>query len=158
MKALTTRMLALAGVLALGLTLARAQTDSALLDALVKKGVLTDKEAQDIQASDAKQYATTSAGKFALADYIKKLTFYGDGRLRFENIEQHSGYSTPYVNDRERYRLRFGLDYNYSDNLISGIAMYLAGPWMSASQTLVPRSPAPCRKRINGQRLSAPAS
>jgi polyhydroxyalkanoate synthesis regulator phasin len=48
MKKMTKRMIALSGVLALGLTAAKAQTDGALLDALVKKGVLSDQEPEAV--------------------------------------------------------------------------------------------------------------
>src|SRR5271156_639896 len=37
---------------------AHAQTDSALLDALVKKGVLSDQDAEDIRASEEKDYSS----------------------------------------------------------------------------------------------------
>jgi hypothetical protein len=62
---------------------AKAQ-DSALLDALVKKGVLSDQEAEDIRASDAKDYSMTAASKISLGSSIKTITFYGDARLRYE--------------------------------------------------------------------------
>ena len=58
--------------------------DSALLDALVKKGVLSNQEAQDIQAQDQKDYNMTAASKISLASSIKSITFYGDLRLRYE--------------------------------------------------------------------------
>ena len=120
MNSLTKRMLAVAGLLALGLTFARAQSDGALLDALVKKGVLSDQEAEDIRADEAKEFATTPAGKLAVADYIKQITFYGDGRLRFDGLSQQNHYEANNINDRERYRLRFGVDYAYSNHLKAG--------------------------------------
>jgi hypothetical protein len=118
------RMTALVGVLALGLVAARAQSDGALLDALVKKGVLSDQEAEDIRADETKDYSKTSASKLAIGDYVKKLQFYGDGRLRFDALSQHYNYQNGLgINDRERYRLRFGLIYNYSDNLSAGFEL-----------------------------------
>ena len=64
---------------------ARAQAaDSALLNALVKKGVLSDSEAQEIEAQDEKEYNSTSASKINLSSSIKTITFYGDLRLRYE--------------------------------------------------------------------------
>ena len=72
MKNITKRMTALVGVLALGLVAARAQTDSALLDALVKKGVLSGKEAADIRADEEKDYSKTPASKLASGDYVEK--------------------------------------------------------------------------------------
>src|SRR5476651_194089 len=86
MKSVTKRMIALAGMLAIGLVAARAQSDGALLDALVKKGVLSDQEAEDIRADETKDYSRTSASKLSISDYVKKLQFYGDGRLRYESI------------------------------------------------------------------------
>lgn len=124
MKSVTKRMIALAGVLALGLVAARAQSDGALLDALVKKGVLSDQEAEDIRADETKDFSKTSASKLAIGDYVKKLQFYGDGRLRFDALSQNFQYpNTNSVNDRERYRLRFGLIYSYSDNLSAGFEL-----------------------------------
>src|SRR5271154_7151689 len=124
MKTLTKRVIALTGALALGLTAVKAQSDGALLDALVKKGVLSDQEAEDIRASEAKDYATTTAAKFTLGDYISKITFYGDGRLRYDILAQHNYQAeSQNVQDRFRYRLRFGLDYNYSDNLKAGFEL-----------------------------------
>ncbi len=124
MKTTTKRMLALVGVLALGLTAVRAQSDGALLDALVKKGVLSDQEAEDIRADEAKDYSKTAAGKLSIGDYVKKLQFYGDGRLRFDALSQHFNYqNTLGINDRERYRLRFGLTYTYSDQLSAGFEL-----------------------------------
>ena len=136
MKTITKRVLAIAGVLALGLTAVKAQADSALLDALVKKGVLSNQEAQDIQASEAKEYSTTAASKLTIGSYIKNITFYGDGRLRFENINQHYEYQTPYVNDRERYRIRVGADYTYSDHLKAGFELESGTASDSGNQTI----------------------
>ncbi len=148
MKALTKRMLALAGVLALGLTFARAQSDGALLDALVKKGVLSDQEAEDIRADEAKDYATSPAAKFTIGDYVSKITFYGDGRLRYDIDSLHryadnnggtsaaGKFPSTGSADRFRYRLRFGLDYNYSDNLKAGFELTSGTADDTANQTL----------------------
>ncbi len=135
MNSLTKRMLAVAGLLALGLTFARAQSDGALLDALVKKGVLSDQEAEDIRADEAKEFATTPAGKLAVADYIKQITFYGDGRLRFDGLSQQNHYEANNINDRERYRLRFGVDYAYSNHLKAGFELESATADDTANQS-----------------------
>jgi hypothetical protein len=136
MKTITKRIFAIAGVLALGLTAVKAQTDGALLDALVKKGVLSDQEAQDIRANEAKEYDTTSASKFVVASYIKNITFYGDGRLRYDAYSQNNyNYDSKNIADRFRYRLRFGLDYTYSDHLKAGFELESATTDDSANQT-----------------------
>src|SRR5471030_2780569 len=89
MKNTTKRVFAIAGVLALDFTAVKAQTDGALLDALVKKGVLSDQEAEDIRANEAKDYATTSAGKLTLSDHVTNLKLYGDARMRYDYIDEN---------------------------------------------------------------------
>src|ERR1700682_3652919 len=74
--------LALAGSLALAAATARGADDSALLDALVRKGVLTNKEAEQIQAESVKESAGVSAGKIQVGDWVKELKLSGDLRLR----------------------------------------------------------------------------
>ncbi|HEV3273199.1 MAG TPA: putative porin [Candidatus Methylacidiphilales bacterium] len=108
------------------------QQDSALLDALVKKGVLSDKEAEDIQAQDQKEYNSTAAGKITLASSIKNITFYGDLRLRYELRDGTTnagatGAGGALANNgdseddnRWRYRLRFGAKGNLYDNFFFG--------------------------------------
>jgi hypothetical protein len=110
-----------------------AQQDSALLDALVKKGLLSDKEAQDIEAQDQKEYNTTAASKISLSSSIKSITFYGDLRLRYELRDGTTGpgatgsggalANTGDSEDRNawRYRLRFGIKGTLYDNFFFGI-------------------------------------
>jgi hypothetical protein len=109
------------------------QQDSALLDALVKKGVLSNQEAQDIQAQDLKEYNTTAASKITLASSIKSITFYGDLRLRYEMRDgttpagfTGNGGKVLQTGDSEddnrwRYRLRFGIKGTLYDNFFFGI-------------------------------------
>src|ERR1700749_1007384 len=77
-------MLALAAVLASTNMTAHAQSkaDQALLDALVRKGVLTDKEATDISAETAKEATSAPAGKIQVGDWVKELKLSGDLRIR----------------------------------------------------------------------------
>ena len=70
------RLWTLSTLLAVGLSVAHAQSDGALLDALVKKGVLSDQEAEDVRASETKEYATTAAGKLSISDHITNLRLY----------------------------------------------------------------------------------
>jgi hypothetical protein len=137
MKTNTKRIFAIASVLALGLTAVKAQTDSALLDALVKKGVLSDKEADDIRASEVKDYNTTAASKLSIGSYIQKLTFYGDGRLRYDAYSQTNyNYDSKNVTDRFRYRVRIGAEYAYSDNIKTGIELESSTTDDSGNQTM----------------------
>jgi len=150
MKNTTKRMLAFAGVLALGLSAAKAQEDGALLDALVKKGVLSDQEAQNIRASEEKDYSTTAADKIAISDYVQKIRFYGDVRFRYEYIDEKPQASVPLAStglrttgplspnntlERYRYRLRTGVDVTFTDNFTGGFELESNTAGDSANQS-----------------------
>jgi hypothetical protein len=142
MKTLTKRIFALVGILALGITAMHAQED-ALLDALVKKGVLSDQEAEDIRANIAKDYAQTPAGKLSLSNHITNLTLYGDARLRFEYLDETPqnkalNNSDPNITttDRSRYRIRLGANYTFTDNFNAGFELESATAGDSANQTM----------------------
>ena len=114
---------------------AHAQSDSALLDALVKKGVLSDQEAEDIRSSEEKDYSSTAASKINLSSSIKSITFYGDLRLRFEMRDGTTGsgmvngtgavftHNDSQTRDRWRYRLRFGVMGDLYDNVFYGLRL-----------------------------------
>src|SRR5882762_6738966 len=144
MKTITKRIFAITGALALGLTVVHAQSDGALLDALVQKGVLSDQEAEDVRASEAKDYATTPAGKLSISDHITNLKLYGDARFRFEYLDEkpQSGLQpasgTPNgdnIVERNRYRLRVGADYTFTDNFRARFELETSGANDSANQT-----------------------
>jgi hypothetical protein len=142
MKNTTKRVFAIAGLLALGLSAVKAQSDGALLDALVKKGVLSDQEAEDIRASAAADYSKTSAGKLGISDSVQKLTFYGDARLRFEYADEKAqspltgaGTAGDNIVERNRYRLRIGADYVLTDNFKAGVELETNTANDSANQT-----------------------
>ena len=63
---------------------ARAQDNGALLDLLVRKGVINDQEAEEVRAELTKEYASSSAGKWKLSTPITELELYGDARVRYE--------------------------------------------------------------------------
>jgi hypothetical protein len=109
--------------------------DEALVDALVQEGLLTHDQAARVRSKINQAEEETPASKIALSDAVQKLTFYGDGRLRFENIDQHNHYEAPVVNDRERYRLRIGADYQYADNLRAGFELESGTTDDSANQS-----------------------
>ncbi len=108
-------------------------SNSALLDALVKKGVLSDQEAEDINMQEEKQYSSTAASKIQMPSSIKTITFYGDLRLRYELREGStpSGYTgtggallthgDTQTMSRWRYRLRVGLKGDLYDNFFYGL-------------------------------------
>ena len=67
-----------------------ANADDAMVDALVQEGLLTHAQAERVRAKINQAEEESPSSKIALSDAVKKLTFYGDGRLRFENIDQHN--------------------------------------------------------------------
>jgi hypothetical protein len=142
MKTLTNRIFALIGILAIGFTAVHAQED-ALLDALVKKGVLSDQEAEDVRADLAKENAQTPAGKLSLSNHISQLKLYGDARMRYEYLDESPQSKSfhnvdPYANQntRYRYRIRVGADYTFTDNFSAGFELESSTAGDSANQSM----------------------
>ncbi|HEV7403693.1 MAG TPA: putative porin [Chthoniobacteraceae bacterium] len=116
-----------------------AAEDSALLKILVKKGVLTEKEALNIQAESQEQAAAekavSSASKIKLSDSISELKLYGDLRNRYRydnrdfqvdplgigNDKDHS----PNSNQRSRFqfRLRLNADFKLGPDWFGGVEL-----------------------------------
>jgi polyhydroxyalkanoate synthesis regulator phasin len=144
MKSNFKKLVALVGMMAIAVSTMRAQDSGALVDALVKKGVLTDQEAEEIRADLAKEYATTSAGKLNISNHITQLTLYGDARWRYEYDSTRSqsgisGTNTSQINAeqwRPRYRIRVGADYKFTDNFNAGFELESATANDSANQTV----------------------
>lgn len=111
-----------------------ATQDSALLDALVQKGVLSNQEAKEIENKEQTEYNNTAASKIVMPSSVKSITFYGDLRLRYEmrdgttgsgytgNGGALSGAGSETLN-RYRYRLRFGAKGDLYDNFFWGIRL-----------------------------------
>jgi hypothetical protein len=78
-----------------------ANADDALVDGLVQEGLLSHAQADRIRDKITAAETETPLNKIALSDSVKSLTFYGDSRLRFENIDQGNHYEAPVVTDRE---------------------------------------------------------
>lgn len=116
----------------------RAQDSGALVDALVKKGVLTDQEGEEIRADLTKEYATTSAGKLNVSSHIKQLRLYGDGRWRYEYnaTDAQNGGTGSSHNWRARYRIRVGIDYAFTDNFSAGFELESSTQNDGAMQTI----------------------
>jgi hypothetical protein len=85
MLTLNSKWLALAAALALAAGPVMAQDSKALIDALVKKGILTNEEAtsiaSEVKNSQATQDVATSAGK-----YLKKLTISGRFQVQYADL------------------------------------------------------------------------
>ena len=126
--------LALVSLLASMNMTARAQSngDQALLDALVKKGVLTEKEADEISAEAAQQAVPTPESKIHIGDWVQELRLGGDLRMRNQSDQR-----TPMIltnpklgpvdqvipRDRWRFRLRLTADFKLQGNFFGGVML-----------------------------------
>ena len=146
--------LALAAALTIGAgSVASAQSGDcgALVDALVRKKVLSPQEAEDVRADLIKENAASNAGKINLSSSIKELKLYGDVRLReqYDNFDpqieppqsftpgstatgrpQHGAQQY-----RLRFRLRLGADIQLSDHFFGGFGLQTNNASDSANQT-----------------------
>jgi len=124
------KWLALCGGLAVGATtLAHAQDSGPLIDTLIKKGVLTDQEGEDLRIELLKDAGTTPAGKLDISSNITKLKVYGDARVRYQYDNEINNGSTVNSNDRGRfrYRVRFGATADLGPKWTTGFRFETAG-------------------------------
>lgn len=121
---------------ALGSIAVQAQGDGGpLVEALVKKGVLSSQEGEEIRASMLEDNGSTAGGMLSWgSSAVKGVKLYGDARLRYqwENKQRQNvsgtgnGPSRDQDRSRYRYRLRLGADYQFSENWKSGIRLETA--------------------------------
>lgn len=113
--------------------------DSALIDALVHKGVLSQKDAESIQTQISNEAAQATANKsnaangaIKIGDWVKELDLYGD--LRFRNYYQENqlqlpappgvrNYDSIVQRDRWRFRLRLNADFKLAGNFFGGVQL-----------------------------------
>src|SRR5881392_3045308 len=84
------------------------QTTDALLNTLIKKGVITEQEAKDIKTEagkeNQKEFNQAFTAKTGMPNWINKYRLYGDFRGRFE--ENYADNDFYQARERYRYRLR----------------------------------------------------
>ncbi|MEO8045439.1 MAG: putative porin [Spartobacteria bacterium] len=121
---------ALAVSLVLSATRVHAQDNGALLELLVKKGLITDQEAASVRADLVKENAATSAGKIKLSTPVTELELYGDARVRYEIRTAEAGAPDTISRagdntqrNRFRYRLRLGLRGTLVDDWFFGLRL-----------------------------------
>lgn len=119
-------------MMALGLIGSLAATsfadDSALIDALVRKGVLKKGEAEQIRKQACKDCASDKAsGKVSLGDSVSSLKLTGDVRLRYQYANADlQGSTTPdsgIHSSGYRLRLRVNADYQVDENFFAGFGL-----------------------------------
>src|SRR4030095_10618510 len=96
---------------------AQAQDAGALVDVLVKKGVITDQEAEDVRSQMMRDFATTPAGKVNISPSVTELKLYGDLRLRYQYdnkdpqlfVPNRPDNRTPTGTQNSRWRFRLRL-------------------------------------------------
>jgi hypothetical protein len=115
-----------------------AQSSDPLLNALIKKGILTEDEAKDIKAeAEANQSNSmpASSSKWKISDSIKSVELFGDVRMRYEYRSAQSESSGGVILGRERYALRFGLRGDLVDDFYYGFRIETAAnprsPWVT---------------------------
>jgi len=135
----TVQLMAL-GIIGSFAATAVADDSSALIDALVKKGVLKTKEAEQIRAQIAKSGSHSSAGKLDLDSSVKSLALSGDVRVRYSygSVKQGTGNDPvtpgPIASMTQRdgdsahqtnyaLRLRINADYKLSDDFFAGFGL-----------------------------------
>jgi hypothetical protein len=131
----------LACVLAVA-TVTEAQTSDALLNTLVKKGILTEQEAKDIAAevSEPKE-----PSRWKLNNAVKQLEFFGDARLRYEFREGQTSDGDSLTRERFRYRLRFGFKGDFLEDFYYGLRLETS-PSPRSTNVTIGDEPAPFAK------------
>ena len=98
---------------------AQAQSQDALLDKLVSKGVLTQQEAKDLRTDADDGFKKAYSAKSGMPDWVTSLKLNGDLRGRFDSIFNGQ---IP-TRDRFRYRLRFGAVASLRDDFEVGFRL-----------------------------------
>ena len=140
MSQMKLNLAALAGLMLLAAAPARAQDGGALLDLLVKKGIVSNQEAEDLRVQLMKDFtANTSAGKLNLISAVSDFKLSGDMRIR-EQYETQAPQVNPanVTNERFRNRIRFRLngDVGLQKGWSAGFALETAAATDSGNQTL----------------------
>lgn len=118
---------------------AQAQDAGALVDKLVKKGVLSSQEGEEVRADMMREFTSqTAAGKINLNSSITELKLYGDLRVRYQYDDreaQVAGANHVDQRSRLRYRLRLGAEIALGDNWFAGFQLQTGQSADSGNQT-----------------------
>jgi hypothetical protein len=115
-----------------------AQTNNLLLDLLVKKGIVTQDEADKLKSeaeSLGSNNPSASSTKWRIGDGIKSVELYGDIRLRYESRDVRTPVGGHVDLDRYRYALRLGLRGDLASDFYYGLRLETASnprsPWVT---------------------------
>lgn len=120
-----------------------AQDSGALLDLLVKKGIITDQESETLRADLSRDFANNSpAGKLDLAATDVTFKLSGDLRMRYEYNAQTPELATgaaPLANEtsRQRFRFRYNTDVLLQKGWSAGFGLETGQASDSANQSFV---------------------
>jgi Putative porin len=116
-------------------------TTDPLLDLFVKKGYVTQQEAEQVEAeaqamqTNGMAYPPSEQSKWKITDGIKSVQLYGDIRMRYENRDVSDPGDNHLDLQRVRYALRFGLRGDALDDFYYGIRLETAAnprsPWVT---------------------------
>jgi len=120
---------------------ATAQDAGALIDVMVRKGMLKDQEAEQIRSQLSRDFAAqSSAGKLNLSSSVKELKLSGDVRTRwqYDNRDKQTNGVTETGDQRSRFRLRLRVnsDYKLNDNFFAGFGLQTEQKNDSGNQTM----------------------
>jgi hypothetical protein len=125
---------------AAGLVLSGASAEAAdkasdpLLDVLIKKGIITQAEAEQVKTEAAKGTPAETT-KWKINSAIKSIELYGDVRFRYEHREAQSVLDDTLARDRWRYAWRLGLRGDLADNVFYGFRLESGqnnrSPWVT---------------------------
>ena len=120
---LKTVTLIVTAMFALGGLSIHAEDTDALLDLLVRKKLITAKEASEVRAEINKEEKSSSAGKWKLSTPLTELELYGDARVRYEIRSGETENEDTQQRNLPRYRLRLGLRGILADDWFFGVRL-----------------------------------
>jgi len=151
MAKLPSKWLALFGAALLTAGSVVAQDSGPLIDLLIKKGIVTDQEGEQLRADLLKDFAAnSSAGKLNLSSGLTELRISGDVRVRYEYRQAQAPNGDNVDRGRFRYRLRptitgqLGSDWFFGFRLENGSGARSSnvtwsdqgGPWAKTNDTV----------------------
>jgi putative porin len=125
-----------------GADLSNTNTSDPLLDLFIKKGFVTQKEAEQVEAeaealrANQSQMPPAPLSRWKISQGIKSVQFFGDIRLRYEDREAQDPEGDKIELQRYRYAVRVGLRGDLVDNVYYGFRIETSSNPRSSFVTL----------------------